>query len=64
MAHIGTTPCPQIVAMGSGDQATVPTLCGLTAEVESLSDGTYSTCPSGHAHSLSASYVTENVTLD
>lgn len=64
MAHIGTTTCPQIITTGSGAQATVPTLCGLTADVDITSGVTYSTCPSGHVHALSASYVTDNVTLD
>lgn len=64
MAHIGTATCPQIIEMGTGAQATIPTLCGLAADVDITNGVTYSTCPSGHVHALSASYVTENVTLD
>lgn len=64
MAHIGTTNCPQITATGSGAQASVTTLCGLTSDVETVNGEPLSTCPEGHVHVLSASYVTENVTLD
>lgn len=64
MSRIGSVSCPEIVGTGSGEQASVPVLCGQEAEVTETVGVKQSLCPDGHAHTLSENFVTEFVVLD
>lgn len=64
MPRIGSVGCPEIVGTGSGEQASVPVLCALEAEVTEEAGVKQSLCPNGHLHALSEQFVSEFVVLD